>query len=326
MKSISMLIFIFLHSPLVLALSPAQLNALVDFKKSETSKDPIEITYYSVEVIVVPIGKKMKTVVFLGEEGHFADFPIPKQIKEIISFFPIRLTENASSWSEIEHTVFFFDRNNQHSNGVRKSRRQENVEGEQFEINSILNYSQTQGLFISSQNEVLYNGKLAGVLNSDGIYWKQNALKEIVSNIAPQKLFPFISRLLPQTIASRQKIDRDFIGNYESDLRYGAGSVIDKHFIPQMSLGAEFGSGLKFSNLPNGRGWWTNNLPNKPPTLRDYLMAENLLAALNSFDTDTIMFLGATAHNKKIAKLLKDPRFAKYLKLAPDTVDESTEK
>lgn len=271
--------------------------------------------FYSVDVVEIPIESKVKTIVLLGELHHFPSFKIPKEVTALINQFPVRLIENSGSLREIEHTVMKFDRNGAQFNALKKMRRQEDVaaNNEHFEYNSIIGHAMDRGFFVSSQNELIYNGKLFGVLNSDGIYWNQESVQEIINTIPPRQFFSLISRFKGQVTNARRKISKDFIGDYEASLRFGKGTLLYSEFFSEITLGAEFGSGMKFLDLPNGRGLSTNNKHDRPPTLRDYLMAENLLAALSSLETNVILFLAASVHNQKIVKVIQAPSFSEWL-------------
>lgn len=241
LQIVLLVVFASIH---VFALTETQTQALIEIKTQD---------HYSVEVVKMDLdGKEVKIVLF-GERGHFPE-TLPQAAKDVIEAFPVRVVENAGSFEELHRTYRSFDEDHPQILSLRAQRLQDGVKGsEKYNYNnSIVPYATKRGLFLSSQNELLYNYRRIGLLDADGIAWDGSSLKEIMRIYSPSQFFPFVNSWKDRLISARKPIEPWL--RYEMDLSYGLGPVLYQpedvqdlttDLVRQVNIGAEFGFGFK---------------------------------------------------------------------------------
>lgn len=295
---------------------------------TSTQREGIETINTTADIYVagaqkLTFGGREKTVVYLAEKHHFPENDIPESVKTFIDSFSVRMVESIAGRSEISATILNFDKiaetqltalQKVRGNFSPQAGKTRTSVGAELTYRSIVYYAANRGLFLSSQNELLFNSRMIGFLNSDGVIWDGAGLDEVTECVSPGQFHRFVNKEISGLIEARLPINSVFMSEIDSEFSFGSGQFMNPELIQTVTVGMEYGDGLDWSFLPHGTHEFSNDLPFDAPTFREYLMAENIISMLNAIDTDTILVIGATVHLVKVSALLENAAFVKMVK------------
>ncbi|MEM7645470.1 MAG: hypothetical protein AAF203_01060 [Pseudomonadota bacterium] len=295
------------------ALTLSQRSALDDFEKEN------ETRFYYSTTKMIDLLTGSREVVFIGERSHmFPPTGYPQSFEKVLSQFTLRAIEAARSFKELDVTM-------PKGRALIREAAQSQFEGE-WAQDTLIKMTRERGLYLGSMNTIYLNGHFLGEYEIGDDIDSLRGLPMFVTEVeetsySKEEAFAILAPWLSLFESLRSPFPTVEQSSVEGDELLWRANTRDlqpieqlrtKKFPNELTIGAEYGDGTDWMEFPYFITYArTNRRPfNQPPALRDYLMAENLLAlATHAPQGQPLLFVAATPHVFGVIKAIENGDF-----------------